>query len=153
MLKNIIVFYFFPASLFESHNPKFYFIQYFNIKRKEIQKSLPQTWLCTHMWASASCWIVLDPCQMSRVKLRNGRTALSMAKSQGPGRSCDFHFKWCRQNNEEVPRACFIWCLSFPGGFCVVSLEAFTLAFFRNSAVVWDDYRQSPFPREETVFS
>lgn len=50
-------------------------------------------------------------------------------------------------------KACFTWCVSFSGGFCVASLEGFTPAFFRNSTVVWDDYRQSPFAREGTVFS
>ena len=35
----------------------------------------------------------------------------------------------------------------------MVSLEGFRLAFFRNSTAVWDDYRPSPFPRDEVVFS
>lgn len=45
-------------------------------------------------------------------------------------------------------RARFTWCLSFSGGFGVVSLDGFMLALFRNRAVVWDDYRPSPFPTE-----
>lgn len=43
--------------------------------------------------------------------------------------------------------------VSFSVVFGVVSWEGFALAFFRNSTVVWDDYRQLPFPRDATVFS
>lgn len=50
-------------------------------------------------------------------------------------------------------RAGFTWCLSFPDGSCVVSLEGLPWNFFRNSTVVWDDYRQSPFLSIGTVFS
>lgn len=49
-------------------------------------------------------------------------------------------------------RASFTWCLSFPDASCVVSLEGLPWNFFRNSTVVWDDYRHSPFLRDGTVF-
>lgn len=39
------------------------------------------------------------------------------------------------------------------GGFCVVSLADLPLMFFRYSSVVWEDSRQSSFPRDWPVFS
>lgn len=49
-----------------------------------------------------------------------------------------------RITNKDESR--FIWCLS--SGFRMVSLEEFALTLCRNSAVVRDDYRQLPFPRD-----
>lgn len=83
MLKTLsFLFYFvFPPclSLWKSQSENLFYTE-INIKIKEISKPLAQACLCTCIWASASCWIVLDTCQMSRMKLWNVRTALNMAR-------------------------------------------------------------------------
>lgn len=74
------------------------------------------------------------------------------AGRQGQVKSCAFYPEQCSQNNKEEQSHVLLGVSLF-GGFCVVFLEGFTLIFFRNSTVVWDDYRQSLFPRERTMFS
>lgn len=46
----------FPASLFESHNPKFCSIQLISVERKEMEKPRAHACLCGHQFPVGLCW-------------------------------------------------------------------------------------------------
>lgn len=57
------------------------------------------------------------------------------AGRQGQVKFCAFYPEQRRQNNKEEQSHVLLG-VSLSGGFCVVSLEGFTLVFFRNSTVI-----------------
>lgn len=55
----------------------------------------------------------------------------SQARRQSPVKVCAFHPEQCKQNNKEEQSHVLLG-VSLSGGFCVVSLEGFTLVFFQK---------------------
>lgn len=157
MLKNISIFLFCSpllASFFENHNPKNLFYTKITIKRKEISKLLAQACLFTCIQAPASCWIVLDTCQMFQMKLWNVRTALNIAKQGDKAQWKSVPFTLSNANRITRKNKVMFYLVSlFLVAFVWFPWKVLPWYFFRNSTVIWDNYRQSLYPREGTMFS
>lgn len=114
----------FPASLFETHSPKFYFMQYINIERKyqSCVHKLAFVQIRKHQHLAGLCLIHVRCPGGSFGIWRQGSFEHGQEKRQRP-REVLWLSPQVMQMELHVRMRAGFCCLSFPDGSCVVSLE------------------------------